>query len=44
MHTGEPDMPKKNTKLEKLSEMIYVTVEEIRNLGTDGLDSSGGEQ
>lgn len=31
-------MPKKDTKLEKLSEMIYITVEEIKNLGIDGLD------
>ena len=31
-------MPRKDTKLEKLSEMIYATVEEISNLKVDGLD------
>lgn len=31
-------MPRKDTKLEKLSEMIYATVEEISNLRVDGLD------
>ncbi len=31
-------MPKKDTKLEKLSEMVYITVEEIKNLGISGLD------
>lgn len=31
-------MPKKDTKLEKLSEKIHITVEEIRNLGVENLD------
>lgn len=30
-------MPKKDTKLEKLSEKIHITVEEIRNLGVENL-------
>lgn len=32
-------MPKKDTKLQKLSESIQYTVEEIRNLGIEDLDS-----
>lgn len=31
-------MPKKDTKLQKLSETIHITVEEIRCLGIEGLD------
>ena len=31
-------MPKKDTKLEKLSEKIHITVEEIRNLGVENMD------
>ena len=31
-------MPKKDTKLQKLSESIQFTVEEMRGLGIDGLD------
>ncbi len=31
-------MPKKDTKLEKLSEKIYITVEEMRKLGVENLD------
>ena len=31
-------MPKKDTKLQKLSETIHITVEEMRCLGIDGLD------
>ena len=31
-------MPKKDTKLQKLSETIHIAVEEMRGLGIDGLD------
>lgn len=31
-------MPKKDTKLQKLSESIQFTVEEMRGLGIEGLD------
>lgn len=31
-------MPKKDTKLQKLSESIYITLEEIRGLGIENLD------
>ena len=31
-------MPKKDTKLEQLSEKIHITVEEMRNLGVEDLD------
>lgn len=31
-------MPKKDTKLQKLSETIHITVEEMKGLGIDGLD------
>lgn len=31
-------MPKKDTKLQKLSENIYIAVEEMRGLGIEGLD------
>ena len=31
-------MPKKDTKLQKLSETIYIAVEEMKNLGIEGLD------
>ncbi len=32
------DMPKTDTKLQKLSETIHITVEELRGLGVEGLD------
>ena len=32
------DMPKRDTKLQKLSETIHITVEELRGLGVEGLD------
>ena len=31
-------MPKKDTKLQKLSESIQYTIEEMRGLGIEGLD------
>lgn len=31
-------MPKRDTKLQKLSETIHITVEELRGLGVEGLD------
>ncbi len=31
-------MPKRDTKLQKLSETIYITAEELRTLGIEGLD------
>lgn len=32
------DMPKRDTKLQKLSETIHITVEELRGLGIEGID------
>lgn len=32
------DMPKRDTKLQKLSEAIHITVEELRGPGVEGLD------
>lgn len=37
-HAGESGMPKKDTKPEKLSGTIHITVEEMKNLGIEGLD------
>lgn len=31
-------MPKRDTKLQKLSEAIHITVEELRGPGVEGLD------